>query len=86
MANQSHCRCRGTQTAPVTVRTAQTAVPVYTDPPVRHWPHPIEEAAVTQQSDSTLHYIRCALSYQNQMLADIKALLQQMVSEEPRKL
>ena len=25
-----------------------------------------------------LHYIRCALSYQNQQLADIKALLQQV--------
>ena len=28
------------------------------------------------------HYIRCALSYQNQLLADIKALLQQLAERE----
>ena len=30
----------------------------------------------------TLHYIRCALSYQNQLLADIKALLEQLAERE----
>ena len=30
-----------------------------------------------------MHYIRCALSYQNQLLADIKALLEQLASAPP---
>jgi len=28
--------------------------------------------------EPALHYIRCALSYQNQLLADIKALLERL--------
>ena len=36
--------------------------------------------------DPTLHYIRCALSYQNQLLADIKALLQQLVEDQDEEL
>ena len=27
-----------------------------------------------------MHYIRCALSYQNQLLADIKSLLEQLAA------
>ena len=38
-----------------------------------------------QDLDPALHYIRCALSYQNQLLADIKTLLQQLVPEETRE-
>ena len=50
-------------------------VPVTPEPPVRRWPHPVEGAAPASDLDPALHYIRCALSYQNQLLADIKALL-----------
>ena len=32
-----------------------------------------------------LHYIRCALSYQNQTLADIKALLEQIAANMAEK-
>lgn len=31
--------------------------------------------------EPALHYIRCALSYQNQLLSEIKTLLQQMVEQ-----
>lgn len=45
------------------------------------WPHPVDVPAAIAP-DPTLHYIRCALSYQNQLLADIKALLQQLAERE----
>ena len=77
MANQSHGR-RPVRSAPVPVRPAQ-------EPPVRRWPHPVEGVEPIQDPDPALHYIRCALSYQNQLLADIKTLLQQLVPEETRE-
>lgn len=55
--------------------------PVTPEPPVRRWPHPVEVPAAPVP-DPTLHYIRCALSYQNQLLADIKALLEQLTERE----
>ena len=75
MAKQSRCRrvARSTPEPPV------AAVPATPEPPVRRWPHPVEGV------DPALHYIRCALSYQNQLLADIKTLLQQLVPEETRE-
>lgn len=78
MANRSNCRCRAAQSAPTSVQTPPVGVTAV-ELPVHRWPHPIGETVPAQQIDPTLHYIRCALSYQNQMLADIKALLQQMV-------
>lgn len=78
MANQSRCRCR-------TVRCTPAAAPVTPEPPVRRWPHPVEGVEPAQDLDPALHYIRCALSYQNQLLADIKTLLQQLVPEEGRE-
>ena len=52
----------------------------YTEPEVRRWPHPVEDGTPVSASgpEPALHYIRCALSYQNQLLADIKALLEQL--------
>ena len=70
MANHSHGR-RPVRSAPVPVRPAQ-------EPPVRRWPHPVGCQEPPLPPEPTLHYIRCALSYQNQLLAEIKALLQQM--------
>lgn len=77
MANQSRCR---------PARCTATRPPA-TEPPVRRWVHPIEGGICAQQTDPALYYIRCALSYQNQMLGDIKTLLQQLVeqSEENQK-
>ena len=73
MAKQSRCRrvARSTPEPPVTA--------------VRRWPHPVEGVEPIQDLDPALHYIRCALSYQNQLLADIKTLLQQLVPEETRE-
>ena len=81
MAKQSRCRrvARSTPEPPV------TAVPATPEPPVRRWPHPVEGVEPFQDLDPALHYIRCALSYQNQLLADIKTLLQQLVPEETRE-
>ena len=81
MAKQSRCRrvARSTPEPPV------AAVPATPEPPVRRWPHPVEGVEPIQDLDPALHYIRCALSYQNQLLADIKTLLQQLVPEETLK-
>lgn len=47
------------------------------EPAVRRWPHPVRMEGC-RRDDPFLRYVRCALSYQNQMLADIKALLEQI--------
>lgn len=69
-------------------RTAETAfqapavsgVPTTPEPPVRRWPHPVDGVEPVQQADPALHFIHCALSYQNELLADIKALLEQIAA------
>lgn len=57
----------------------QTNSASHTEPVMRRWPHPVVTAS--PQEDATLHYITCALSYQNQLLADIKVLLERMANE-----
>ena len=58
------------------------------EPAMRRWPHPAG-AQPSGREEAALHYIRSALSYQNQTLADIKALLERVVlaleeDREPR--
>lgn len=73
----------------VTAQQAVPGTPAFTEPEMRRWPHPIngtppaQQAAFEQSADALLYYIRCALSYQNQLLADIKTLLEQMTTEPP---
>lgn len=87
----------------------RAAVPSFTEPEVRRWPHPVDGVAPTgrrsgpgsrqesgaaqtpggsvwpaisdARTDPALYYIHCALSYQNQLLADIKALLEQLAAD-----
>ena len=63
-----------------TASRPQPGTPSYTEPEVRRWPHPLEDAATAAAPapEPALHYIRCALSYQNQILEDIKALLERL--------
>lgn len=85
MANRQHGRGRTARTVPVTRSPAREAAPpgtpLYTEPEVRRWPHPLENPA--PPPEPAMHYIRCALSYQNQLLADIKALLEQLAAAAP---
>ena len=86
MANQSYGRCR--QGRPAPAQTAQTVrSSAAQEPPVRRWPHPVGCQDPPLPPEPTLHYIRCALSYQNQLLSEIKTLLQQLTehsgSQEP---
>lgn len=74
--------------SPAGSRTARTVpvsrapgTPSYTEPEMRRWPHPLEDPAPAPAPEPAMHYIRCALSYQNQILADIKALLEELVSD-----
>ena len=67
-----------------TARTVQVSrapgTPSYTEPEMRRWPHPLEDPAPSPAPEPAMHYIRCALSYQNQLLADIKSLLEQLAA------
>lgn len=98
MANRQHGRPRSPaggrsiRAVPVSRspsrETAPPGTPIYTEPEVRRWPHPIEGAAPSArqtapagQTDTALYYIHCALSYQNQLLADIKSLLEQLAAD-----
>jgi len=70
--------------------SAPSGVPTTPEPPVRRWPHPIQGQESEQTAEPALHFIRCALSYQNQLLADIKTLLEELLEElaereEPRE-
>lgn len=62
--------------------TAPPGTPIYTEPEVRRWPHPLEDPP-SPAPEPAMHYIRCALSYQNQLLADIKVLLEQLAASPP---
>lgn len=66
-------------------RTVQVSrapgTPSYTEPEMRRWPHPPEDSSPAPAPEPAMHYIRCALSYQNQLLAGIKALLEQMAAD-----
>ena len=79
MANR-FCANRRQQVRTVTAR--QSTAAVFSEPTVRRWPHPVDGTEPSQSEDPALHYIRCALSYQNQLLADIKALLETLTCQE----
>jgi len=79
MANRSCGRNRQVRA----VQARQSAPPTgFTEPPVRRWPHPVDGTEPAQTGDPALHYIRCALSYQNQLLSDIKVLLEKLTAAE----
>ena len=77
MANRSCGNRRQQPVRSVAARRCAEA-PTHTEPAVRRWPHPVDGTAPVQPGDPALHYIRCALSYQNQLLAEIKALLEKL--------
>lgn len=91
MAN--HSGGRGRQIRATAAK--QSGPPAFTEPEVRRWPHPVDGSEVPPASnrqaarsmapgqiDTALYYIHCALSYQNQLLADIKSLLEQLTVEQ----
>ena len=87
MANRSGGRSRQVRITPA----RQPGTPVFQEPEVRRWPHPVSgseplpspgrQAAASGQADPALYYIHGALSYQNQLLADIKVLLEQLAAD-----
>lgn len=79
MANPSQGRCRPVRSAPAAQTRRSSAAQ---EPPVRRWPHPVGCQDPPLPPEPTLHYIRCALSYQNQLLSEIKTLLQQLAERE----
>lgn len=64
-------------------RSARAAVPsAASEPEVRRWPHPIPQPCVSEPTETTLHYISCALSYQNELLSEIKTILERMATDQ----
>jgi len=70
--------------SPVSSPQSTTCSP--SEPTMRRWPHPVDcaDAASTPtgETDSVLRYLRCAVSYQNQLLAEIKTLLESFVVQQ----
>ncbi|MCI8818245.1 MAG: hypothetical protein HFG04_03715 [Oscillibacter sp.] len=86
MANRQHGKSRspagGRTVRPVPASRPPADSLGYPEPEVRRWPHPVEGGTRAAPPEPALHYIRCAMSYQNQLLADIKALLEQLAAKE----
>ena len=80
MAKQMQGRGRSRAAEAAVPALAASGVPTTPEPPVRRWPHPVDGVEPVQQADPALHFIHCALSYQNELLADIKALLEQIAA------
>lgn len=74
---QGRSRPRAAETA-----AGSSGVPTTPEPPVRRWPHPVDGTEPLQQAEPTLHFVHCALSYQNELLADIKALLERITAAQ----
>lgn len=71
-------RCRRQRQSQQTAPAPAPIVPLQVEePPVRRWPHPIRQ----EVPEPDLHYLCCTLSYQNQLLADIKSLMETLVQE-----
>lgn len=82
MAKQTQGRGRPRRVETVPQIPDLSGVPTTPEPPVRRWPHPVDGVEDARQTEPTLHFIHCALSYQNELLADIKALLEQIAAGE----
>ena len=86
MANRQHGKSRspagGRTVRPVPASRPPADSLGYPEPEVRRWPHPVEGGTRAAPPEPALHYIRCAMSYQNQLLADSKALLEQLAAKE----
>ena len=61
------------KTVPPPTPTATSLPP---EPEMRRWRHPVD--ADTAPDRNSMHYIHCALAYQNQLLAEMKTLLEQI--------
>lgn len=48
------------------------------EPEVRRWPHSDDAASIPPVQYADLRFLCCSLSYQNQTLSEIKALLEQL--------
>lgn len=75
MANRS-CRRKNTSAS----SAAATAREPVSEPSVRRWPHPISQPCLLP-ADSMMQYILCTLSYQNELLCEIKTLLEQIATD-----
>ena len=69
-------RSRQPYTAP-----GSSGLSAFSEPEVRRWPHPVKGVDSASSPDAALHYIHCALSYQNQLLADILSILEQLTAD-----
>ncbi|MEG0780408.1 MAG: hypothetical protein RRY95_02425 [Oscillospiraceae bacterium] len=78
MANRGHSQCRRTN-PPIPMLPPLPRFPC-AEPTMHRYPHPLPDtaSAPTALPDPMLHYIRCALSYQTELLGEIKTLLEEL--------
>jgi len=72
---KDRCPPKDSSEQPIASKAALPSEPV-----MRRWPHPIQSPPSAPQPDPMLHYIRCALSYQNELLSEIKSLLEELTA------
>ncbi len=52
------------------------------EPTMNRYPHPVvSQRPLPVPEVADIHFLRCTLAYQNQLLADIKTLLQTLVQQ-----
>ena len=73
MANHPCGKKPQNHTTPINTGTSS-----FSEPEVRRWSHPVTGITPNPKTETVLQYVRCALSYQNQLLADIKTLLEEI--------
>ncbi len=75
-------RTYGRQKPPRIVPVQPVQQPKFKEPVMRRWPHSNETAPSSAEAEASIfHYLHCSLSYQNQLLADMKALLERLDPE-----
>ena len=76
MANHPNCRRAQPVQRPQTTPRPESCSPPPPEPTVRRWSRGTPEPQ--SREEPFLRYVHSALAYQNQTLADIKALLEQL--------
>lgn len=91
MANRPSAQARSSSTdGPACAPAA--GLPIFTEPEVHRWPHPVDGGSPPAcspvpggQTDPALTYLHCALSHQNQLLMEIRSLLEHLAADSPRE-
>lgn len=76
MQNNGGCRRAQGSQKPAPQCVPELPVPETSEPPMRRWPHPTQEAPSPESLPAELYRLDCALSQQTRLLSEIKTLLE----------